>query len=209
MDQRTDKAPGATTANAKPAEPTRFQKLTRRFGFRLSPVNRRRLERFKAHKLGYRSFLIFMGLFLITLFAEFIANDRPLIVSYKGEILFPVLVDYPEEKFGGFLAVTDYRTPDIAQRDQRQRLDALAADPLFLRHDQQGLPRPHRRQRHLSRLSRAAALGLIGQALRRAGRSGRALQGASATPTGSASTIRAATSLRASSTASASRCCSA
>jgi microcin C transport system permease protein len=114
MDQRTDKAPGVTTSNAKPAELTRFQKLTQRFGFRLSPVNRRRLERFKAHKLGYRSFLIFMGLFLVTLFAEFIANDRPLIVSYKGEILFPVLVDYPEEKFGGFLAVTDYRTPDIA-----------------------------------------------------------------------------------------------
>ena len=51
---------------------------------------------------------------MISLFAEFVANDRPLIVSYKGEILFPVLVDYPEEKFGGFLAVTDYRTPDIA-----------------------------------------------------------------------------------------------
>ncbi len=51
---------------------------------------------------------------MITLFAEFVANDRPLMISYKGEILFPVLVDYPEEKFGGFLAVTDYRTPDIA-----------------------------------------------------------------------------------------------
>ena len=47
-------------------------------------------------------------------FAEFIANDRPLVAMYKGEVLFPVLVDYPEEKFGGFLAVTDYRTPEIA-----------------------------------------------------------------------------------------------
>ena len=49
----------------------------------------------------------------LSLFAEFIANDRPLIASYRGEILFPVLVDYPEEKFGGFLAVTDYRDPVI------------------------------------------------------------------------------------------------
>ena len=92
-----------------------FQRAADHFGWRLSPVNQRRLERFKAHKLGYRSFLIFSGLFLLTLFAEFIANDRPLIASYKGEILFPVLVDYPEEKFGGFLAVTDYKTPDIHQ----------------------------------------------------------------------------------------------
>ncbi len=47
----------------------------------------------------------------MSLFAEFIANDRPLIVMYKGELLAPVLFDYPESKFGGFLAVTDYRDP--------------------------------------------------------------------------------------------------
>lgn len=110
MDQKTDDAP-VTQTTASP-ELTRFQRLKRRF--RLSPVNRRRLQRFKAHKLGYRSFLLFSVLFLVSLFAEFIANDRPLIVSYKGEILFPVLVDYPEDKFGGFLAITDYRTPDIS-----------------------------------------------------------------------------------------------
>ena len=114
MDQKADHNTGEATTIATPARPTMFERIRRRFAFRLSPVNRRRLERFKAHKLGYRSFLIFTGLFVITLFAEFVANDRPLIVSYKGEILFPVLVDYPEEKFGGFLAVTDYRTPDIA-----------------------------------------------------------------------------------------------
>lgn len=111
MDQKTDNERIETTDLTAPGL-TRFQRFRRRF--HLSPVNRRRLARFKAHKLGYRSFLLFAGLFLISLFAEFIANDRPLIVSYKGEILFPVLVDYPEEKFGGFLAITDYRTPDIA-----------------------------------------------------------------------------------------------
>lgn len=114
MDQKTDQSAGDTAAIEKPAKATWFGRIKKRFAFRLSPVNRRRLERFKAHKLGYRSFLVFSGLFLITLFAEFVANDRPLMISYKGEILFPVLVDYPEEKFGGFLAVTDYRTPDIA-----------------------------------------------------------------------------------------------
>jgi microcin C transport system permease protein len=110
MDQKTDDAPITPTA-ASP-KLSRFQRLKRRF--HLSPVNRRRIERFKAHKLGYRSFLVFSALFIVSLFAEFIANDRPLIVSYKGEILFPVLVDYPEDKFGGFLAITDYRTPDIS-----------------------------------------------------------------------------------------------
>ena len=88
-------------------------RLGERWGYRLSPVNKRRLERFKAHRLGYRSFLIFATLFFVTLFAELIANDRPLLAYYKGELLTPVLVDYPEEKFGGFLAVTDYRAPDI------------------------------------------------------------------------------------------------
>jgi len=76
----------------------------------LTPINRRRLENFKANRRGYWSFWIFMVLFVLSLFAELIANDRPIIASYKGEILFPVVVNYPEEKFGGFLAVTDYRS---------------------------------------------------------------------------------------------------
>ncbi len=80
----------------------------------LNPTNRRRLENFKANRRGFWSFWIFMVLFVLSLFAEFIANDKPVIASYKGEILFPVIVDYPEEKFGGFLAVTDYRSPFIS-----------------------------------------------------------------------------------------------
>jgi microcin C transport system permease protein len=54
-----------------------------------------------------------MVLFVLCLFAELIANDRPVFVSYKGEWLVPIAVDYPEEKFGGFLARTDYRDPVI------------------------------------------------------------------------------------------------
>ena len=82
---------------------------------RLGPMNRRRLHNFRRNRRGLWSFWIFLVLFVVSLFAEFVANDRPLIASYKGEILFPVLVDYPEEKFGGFLAETDYRDPVISK----------------------------------------------------------------------------------------------
>jgi microcin C transport system permease protein len=81
---------------------------------RLTPINRRRLDNFRRNRRGWWSFWIFLTLFVLSLFAEFIANDRPLIASYKGETLFPVFVNYPEEKFGGFLATTDYRDPVIS-----------------------------------------------------------------------------------------------
>ncbi|MGO9235806.1 MAG: ABC transporter permease [Methylocella sp.] len=83
--------------------------------FRLSPINQRRLANFKANKRGYWSFWIFLFFFVLSLFSEFIANDKPLLVVYKGEILLPILHDYPEEKFGGFLAQTDYRDRVIAK----------------------------------------------------------------------------------------------
>ncbi|ACS58686.1 ABC transporter permease [Rhizobium leguminosarum] len=79
----------------------------------LSPTNIRRWQNFRANGRGYWALWLFMVLFILSLFAEFLANDRPIIASYKGEILFPVLVDYPEEKFGGFLAETDYRSSVI------------------------------------------------------------------------------------------------
>ena len=79
----------------------------------ISPTNRRRWKNFKANRRGYWSFWIFLVLFVLSLFAELIANDRPILVDYKGEILAPVLVDYPESTFGGFLARTDYRDPFI------------------------------------------------------------------------------------------------
>jgi microcin C transport system permease protein len=82
---------------------------------RLSPINQRRLANFKANKRGYWSFWIFLFFFVLSLFSEFIANDKPLLVVYKGEILLPILHDYPEEKFGGFLAQTDYRDKVIAK----------------------------------------------------------------------------------------------
>lgn len=79
----------------------------------LSAINRRRLDNFRRNRRGYIAFWIFLFLFVASLFAEAITNDKPLIVSYKGELLFPVVIDYPETKFGGFLAVTQYRSSFI------------------------------------------------------------------------------------------------
>ncbi len=79
----------------------------------LTPITRRRLDAFKRNRRGFYAFWIFVFCFFASLGAEFIANDKPILVSYKGEWLFPAFVDYPEDKFGGFLAQTDYRDPVI------------------------------------------------------------------------------------------------
>ena len=78
---------------------------------RISPLNKRRWQLFRKNRRGFWSFWLFTVLFLISVFAPFIANDRPILVSYKGEWLYPTFVDYPEAKFGGFLARTDFRDP--------------------------------------------------------------------------------------------------
>ncbi len=76
----------------------------------LSPINQRRLAQFKANKRGLWSFWIFMALLLICLGAEFIANDKPLLIKYDGGFYTPVFQNYPETTFGGeFLTETDYR----------------------------------------------------------------------------------------------------
>lgn len=74
-----------------------------------SPIVRRRWKNFRSNRRAFWSLWVFLVLFTVSLFAEFIANDRPIVVSYRGELLFPVLVDYPESRFGGFLATADYR----------------------------------------------------------------------------------------------------
>ena len=100
---------------ASPANSPTAPRLPRQGYIRLSPINRRRWRNFAANRRGYWSFWLFLALFAVSLFAEFIANDRPIVASYKGELIYPVLIDYPEEKFGGFLALTDYRDPVIAK----------------------------------------------------------------------------------------------
>jgi len=69
---------------------------------KITPLTRRRIEAFKRNKRGYWSMWIFMVLFVVSMFAEFIANDRPLLVRYDGAFYFPVVASYPETTFGGF-----------------------------------------------------------------------------------------------------------
>ncbi len=78
----------------------------------LSPINQRRWQNFKANKRGYISLWIFAVLFVLSMCAEFIANDRPLMIRFEGRTYFPVFVSYPETAFGGeFETAADYRDP--------------------------------------------------------------------------------------------------
>jgi microcin C transport system permease protein len=80
----------------------------------LSPLTKRRLAQFKANKRGYWSFWLFVALMVVCLFAEVIANDKPILVSYDGGLYAPVLKNYPETTFGGdFETATDYRDPYV------------------------------------------------------------------------------------------------
>jgi microcin C transport system permease protein len=105
--------PGPTPGLVQPASRPLRERLQDLVAINLTPINQRRWNNFKANRRGYWALWIFLGLFTTTLFAEVIANDKPLLMRYKGEILSPLLVDYPEQKFGGFLAVTDYKDPVI------------------------------------------------------------------------------------------------
>jgi microcin C transport system permease protein len=85
----------------------------------LSP-NQQRWRRFRLHRLGYASLLIFLTLFVLSLFAEVISNDRPLLVSYQGSLYAPLLHDYPESTFGGdFPTRADYLDPFIREQFSR------------------------------------------------------------------------------------------
>jgi microcin C transport system permease protein len=78
----------------------------------LTPINRRRWENFKANRRGYWSLWIFLVLLVISLGAEFIANDKPFYVYQDGHSYFPVFVTYSETAFGGeFETAADYRDP--------------------------------------------------------------------------------------------------
>ncbi len=82
----------------------------------LSPITQRRLAQFRANKRGYWSFWIFMALLLVCLLAEVIANDKPIILSFNGELYAPVLFVYPETAFGGdFETEAEYRDPFVKE----------------------------------------------------------------------------------------------
>jgi microcin C transport system permease protein len=83
----------------------------------ISPLNRRRWENFKVNRRGYWSLWIFLVLFVISLFAEFIANDRPIFIHVNGQSYFPAVITYPDTAFaktpdpGLFGTAADYRDP--------------------------------------------------------------------------------------------------
>ncbi len=82
----------------------------------LNPITQKRLQFFKANKRGYWSFWIFLVLFVVTMCAEFISNDKPLLVSYEGHWYYPVFKSYPETTFGGdFETEANYREPSVAE----------------------------------------------------------------------------------------------
>ena len=80
----------------------------------LSPLNKRRLDNFKSNKRGWYSFLIFTFLFLVSIFADFIANEKPLLIKYQNQIYLPIINEYAETTFGGdFETEADYRDPFV------------------------------------------------------------------------------------------------
>jgi microcin C transport system permease protein len=86
-------------------------------GVRIRPITLRRWRAFTANRRGFMSAIIFSILFVASLFAEFIANDRPIVVWYDGGLYAPVFIDYPETTFGGtFTTGADYKDPYVQQK---------------------------------------------------------------------------------------------
>ena len=101
--------------------PARMEKIDRVIGIRVTPLNRRRIESFKKNRRGFWSLWIFLFLFVVSLFAEVVANDRPYLVRFDGAFYLPVLVAYPETTFGGdFPTEADYTDPFVQELIEKQ-----------------------------------------------------------------------------------------
>ncbi|MDD9983827.1 MAG: ABC transporter permease [Gammaproteobacteria bacterium] len=106
------RAPAGTDRFAPPPPPSQDRFL----GLRISRLNRRRLENFHRNRRGFWSLWIFLAMFVVSLPAEFIANDKPLVVRFDGALYFPVVSRYPETEFGGdFETEADYRDPFVQE----------------------------------------------------------------------------------------------
>lgn len=97
---------------------------------RLTPLQRRRLANFKANRRAFWSLWIFLVIFTVTLFAEFVANDRPLVVRFEGEWRFPIFQFYSEADFGGeFQTEAEYASPEVRCLIASGGLEACLDDP--------------------------------------------------------------------------------
>jgi len=84
--------------------------------FSISPLNRRRWQNYKRNRRGYWAMWVFAVLFFISLFAEFISNDKPFLIMMSGKVYFPAVVTYPETAYGGeFETAADYRDPFLQE----------------------------------------------------------------------------------------------
>lgn len=82
----------------------------------MSPLMQQRLARFKQNRLGFICLIVFAVIFVLAIFSELIANDKPLVVKYQQSYYFPVIQSYPETTFGGvFETETDYKDPAVQQ----------------------------------------------------------------------------------------------
>jgi len=106
--------------------------------FTLSPLNQRRWRNFTRNRRAYWSLIIFSILFGLSLFAEFIANDKPIVVNYRGDYYMPIFNFYPETAFGGdFQTEAQYRDIEVKCLITTGGLDACFDDPEALIEDAQ------------------------------------------------------------------------
>jgi microcin C transport system permease protein len=102
--------------------------------WRVGPIAARRLANFRANRRGWISLHVFAALFIISLFAELIANDRPLLVWFQDRPYFPAFFTYPETTFGGdFPTEADYRDPFVMELIEADGLAVWA--PIPFRYD--------------------------------------------------------------------------
>jgi microcin C transport system permease protein len=108
----------------------------------LSPINRRRWRNFQKNRRGWWSFWLFAVLFVLSLFGEFIANDKPYLVSLEGRWYYPVFVRYTETAFGGeFETEADYRGSYL-QNLIKEKGGSMLWPPIRYRYDTHNLDLP-------------------------------------------------------------------
>ena len=119
------------TMDAAPAAAPRTPMRRSRFlGMPVAPLTKRRLDSFRANRRGWWSLWIFLLLFVVSLFAEFVANSKPIVVSYDGAFYWPIFQAYPETTFGGELPTeTDYNDPYVVRLIEDGGWSTASASP--------------------------------------------------------------------------------
>jgi microcin C transport system permease protein len=115
VDAQVDTKVGTKTPEMSAVGPSGVVVPPERRWISVSPLNKRRWESFKANRRGYWSLWIFLAVFILSLFAEFIANDKPIFIRVNGQSFFPAVMTYPDTAFGPkgdpnlFGTAADYR----------------------------------------------------------------------------------------------------